>query len=417
MKKIITSLLIFVLLFNFIFCRNFVYAGEPDLPEPNGKEVLTRQNASISNTAFPELMESGTVSQRQGSGSKVAGLMVGITGGILAATLGMITGIIARLVNVIVVQIDVVMGILTATTVTSPGETKTEFFFTVDRAVFNRVNFFNANYFDTEDTYDVGEATIDASLSNNTVKEGIVEVYQISKVIALSLSLLVLIYIGIRMALSTVASDQAKYKKMFMSWVESIVILFVMVYIMVAVSELGDLLTGIFYDMRTEIIEADKDFFNDGVFENRIRNTTFIAMFDFSGLVLTFWSIVYWCLLFLEFKFFWLYTKRFLMVGLLIVVSPLIIITYSIDKAGDGKAQVFSSWIKEYVVNVLIQPLHALIYMVFVLTANAIAYRSPLVAIALLLAMGSVERMVKIVFDLKGLTTLRGINKFKVKKG
>ena len=79
MKKIITSLLIFVLLFNFIFCRNFVYAapGEPDLPEQSGKEVFTRQNASISNTALPELMESGTVSQRQGSGSKVAGLMVG----------------------------------------------------------------------------------------------------------------------------------------------------------------------------------------------------------------------------------------------------------------------------------------------------------------------------------------------------
>ena len=104
------------------------------------------------------------------------------------------------------------------------------------------------------------------------------------------------------------------------------------------------------------------------------------------------------------------------MVGLLIVVSPLIIITYSIDKAGDGRAQVFSTWMKEYVVNVLIQPLHALIYMVFVLTANAIAYKSPLVALALLLCMGSVERMVKVVFNLKGLTTLRGINKF-MKKG
>ena len=50
MKKIITSLLIFVLLFNFIFCRNCVYAfEEPDLPEASGKEVFTRQNASISN--------------------------------------------------------------------------------------------------------------------------------------------------------------------------------------------------------------------------------------------------------------------------------------------------------------------------------------------------------------------------------
>ena len=408
----------FVLLFNFIFCRCTVFAEEPDFPESTGKDVYTGQNAAISNTAIPELIESGTVSQRQGSSSKAAGLMVGVTGGILSAVLGAITGTLSRLINIFIVQVDVIMGALTATTVhLADGKTETEFFFTIDRAVFNRVNLFNANYFDTEDTYDVGGATVDASPSNLEIKKGIVYVYNVSKTLAISISLLVLIYIGIRMALSTVASDQAKYKKMFTAWVESIIILFVMVYIMVAIAEFGDLLTGIFYDMRTEIIESDKDFFDDGVFENKIRSMTLLtAIFDFSGLILTFWSIVYWCLLFLEIKFFWLYTKRLLMIGLLITVSPLIIITYSIDKAGDGKAQVFSSWMKEYVVNMLIQPLHALIYMVFVLTANAIAYKSPLVAIALLLAMGSVERMVKVVFDLKGLTTLRGINKF-MKKG
>ena len=90
------------------------------------------------------------------------------------------------------------------------------------------------------------------------------------------------------------------------------------------------------------------------------------------------------------------------MMGLLIAVSPLIIITYSIDKAGDGKAQVFSSWLKEFIVNALIQPLHALIYLIFVLSANTIAIQAPLVALALLMAMGTVERMVKVVFDLKG---------------
>lgn len=417
MKKIITSLLIVVILFNFIVCRSTVYAEyEPDLPESSGKDVYTGQNASVSNTAMPELIESGTVSQRQGSGSKASMVMVGVFGGILSSVVGSITGLIARLVNIIIIQVDVIMGVLTATTITTPSGSETEFFFTIDRAVFNRVNLFNANYFDVEDKYDVGEATVDGSVINKKIKEGIVATYEVSKTLAISISLLVLIYIGIRMALSTVASDQAKYKKMFMAWVESIIILFVTVYIMVAIAEFGDLLTGIFYNMRTDIIESDPDFFGDGVFENKIRITTFLALFDFSGLILTFWSIIYWCLLFLELKFFWLYTKRLLMVGLLIVVSPLIIITYSIDKAGDGKAQVFSSWMKEYTVNILIQPLHALIYMVFVLTANALAYKSPLVAIALLLSIGSVERMVKVVFDMKGLTTLRGVNKF-MKKG
>ena len=109
--------------------------------------------------------------------------------------------------------------------------------------------------------------------------------------------------------------------------------------------------------------------------------------------------------------------KRLLMVGFLIIISPLITITYSIDKVGDGKAQAFSIWLKEIIVNVLIQPLHALIYLIFVLTANSIAASSPLVALAMLMAMGTVERMVKVVFDMKGVLTLRGVNKFMKKEG
>ena len=417
-KKIITSLLIVVILFNFICSKMPVYAAEePDLPVSSGKDVYTGQNAAISNTAMPELIESGTVSQKQGAGSKVAMVMVGVFGGILASVVGAIGGLLSRLVNIIIIQLDVVMGVLTATTVhLASGKSETEFFFTIDRVVFNRINLFNANYFDKEAQYDVGDAKVDASDINIAIKEGVITTYEISKILAISLSLLVLIYIGIRMALSTAASDQARYKKMFMGWVESIVILFTTVYIMVAVAEFADLLTGIFYNFRTEIIESDPEFFFEGVFENKIRGLTFLALFDYSGLILTFWSIVYWCLLFLEIKFFCLYMKRLLMTGLLIVVSPLIIVTYSIDKAGDGKAQVFSSWLKEYSVNMLIQPLHALIYAIFVLTANGIAYRAPLVAIALLLSIGSVERMVKVVFDMKGLTTLKGVDKF-LKKG
>ena len=59
--------------------------------------------------------------------------------------------------------------------------------------------------------------------------------------------------------------------------------------------------------------------------------------------------------------------------------------------------------------NVLIQPLHALIYMVFVLTANNIASNSPIVAIAFLMSMGAVERMVKVVFNMKDLASLKGL--------
>lgn len=395
MKKIVTSLLIVALLFNFICCKNVVYA-EPDTGETNSTYT---EPASPSNESTADLLEKG----------ELGGDSFGV-GDAFATGIGMVTGIVARLINIFAVQIDVLMGVMTS----GEEDGETQFWFSIDRVVFNRVALFNANYFETED-YKVGEdLEIAANSSNVAVKNGIIDVYKICRALALVISLLVLIYIGIRMALSTVASDQAKYKKMFTSWVESIVVLFCMVYIMVVVMELSEALINVFYNIRCELIGANQGY---GVFEDTVRSEVWEKVFSLSGLQLTMWSIIYWCLLFSEIKFFWLYAKRLLMMGLLIIVSPLIIITYSIDKAGDGRAQVFNSWMKEFIVNALIQPLHALIYLIFLLTANAIAKQSPLVALVLLMSMGTVERMVKVVFDLKGLSTLRGVNKFLKKEG
>lgn len=402
MKKIITSLLIVVLLFNFIFCKSYVYAD----PDTKKKNSAYEGDAPVSNTGMADIIESGTASQKQGSATKSTIDM----GSLGLSAVGMVTGIVARLINIFVIQIDVLLGVMTST----EEDAETQFWFSIDRVVFNRVALFNIDYFDTESTYKVGDLEITANQSNIEIKKGIVDIYKICRALALILSVLVLIYIGIRMALSTVASDQAKYKKMFTSWVESIVLLFCMVYIMIAIISVGQALTGIFYNIRNELINSNAGY---GVFEDTVRAETWERVFSLSGLQLTIWSIIYWCLLFMEIKFFWLYAKRLLMTGLLITVSPLITITYSIDKAGDGRAQVFSSWMKEFTVNVLIQPLHALIYLIFVLTANTIAKESPLVALVLLMSMGTVERMVKVIFDLRGLTTLRGVNKFLKKEG
>lgn len=99
------------------------------------------------------------------------------------------------------------------------------------------------------------------------------------------------------------------------------------------------------------------------------------------------------------------------MVGFLIMIAPIITVTYAMDKVGDGRAQAFSVWIKEFVTNVLIQPLHALIYMVFMFSAGEIAKVSPIIAVAFILSMGAAERMIKVVFDLRGLVSLRGVDK------
>ena len=105
------------------------------------------------------------------------------------------------------------------------------------------------------------------------------------------------------------------------------------------------------------------------------------------------------------------------MIGFLIAIAPLVTITYSIDKAGDGRAQAFSNWTKEMIINVLIQPLHALIYLVIIVTANNIVLNSPTVAILLLLSMERVEKMVRTIFNINDTATFNGIKGRLLRKG
>ena len=99
-------------------------------------------------------------------------------------------------------------------------------------------------------------------------------------------------------------------------------------------------------------------------------------------------------------KFFILYFKRTLVVAFLIIIAPLITITYPIDKAGDGKAQAFNAWLSEYIFMVFVQPLHAIVYLIFMFIAGAIAEYAPLVALAFMMSLTRVEHVVKKMFDL-----------------
>ena len=54
------------------------------------------------------------------------------------------------------------------------------------------------------------------------------------------------------------------------------------------------------------------------------------------------------------------YINRMIKIAFLIIISPLISITYSIDKIGDGKSQALDTWLKEFVYTVLMYNLYGI---------------------------------------------------------
>lgn len=416
MKKVISTILTVTILINFIFI-SISYAEEDGTSSPMQDAVLGdgTENTSVipNNDAAAQLLEEGTVRTTNAQDTTVE---VNKIGGM--TILGTVIGYFALVVDILPLQLQLILSTMTMTK--TNGDTDVDFWATIERIVFNTVPLFNINYFDTGNDYSVGtgehKLTLTSSEANLAIKKSVTRIYMVCRTIAIVLSLLTLIYIGIRMATSNIATDEAKYKKMLISWAESVILIFTLVYIMVLIISFGEMLTNIFYDIKCQFIETEVEGRPQYVtFETKIVNSIINSVITASGLKLAMYSLMYWILVFSQFKFFYLYIKRVLTVGFLIMIAPLITITYSIDKVGDGKAQAFSVWFSEFIMNVLIQPLHALIYMVFMFTAGEIATFAPIVGLLFLLSLGSVEKMVKVIFNVGGITSLGGVNSFSEK--
>lgn len=221
-----------------------------------------------------------------------------------------------------------------------------DFFVTPLDVFFNRIELLDINFFDL-------------SPSNDTVKQfrlSVASWYYAVRLIALMVLVVILIYIGIRMAISTIASEKAMYKKMLVDWACSLALLFLLHYIMIFVLECN---TALVNAMGTVAVATDMT-----TFMNNLKDKAFSLVP--SSAILSFASIgVYAMIVIQTVTFVFLYMKRMVTIGFLIIIAPLITITYSMDKIGDGKAQALNKWLKEFVYNILIQPFHCILYLSF----------------------------------------------------
>ena len=96
--------------------------------------------------------------------------------------------------------------------------------------------------------------------------------------------------------------------------------------------------------------------------------------------------------------FFYTYLKRVFKLAFYTMIAPLIAFMYPIDKLGDGNAQAFNTWFKEYMFNVLVQPLHLLLYTVFIYAASELVRENIIYAIGAYGYMIAAEKFFKKIF-------------------
>lgn len=269
----------------------------------------------------------------------------------------------------------------------------------VDEIIFNQSELTSINFFEIDSqTPDVIQ----------TIRMNVATWYYVMRNLAIVILLGVLIYVGIRMAISTVASDEAKYKKMLQDWVVSLALLFVLHYIMIFTINFNNILVDIISDARDIISSRETGTLGefDGIgegFDNILNvflsNSWSISLSSGFGS-----AIIYVILVGVTIIFLIMYIKRMLTIGFLIIISPLITITYSIDKVGDGKSQALNAWLKEFIFNVLIQPFHCIIYVVFADVAMDLVIgdrtlASAVLAIIMIIFIFTAEKIVKKIFN------------------
>lgn len=261
--------------------------------------------------------------------------------------------------------------------------------FTLDKVLFNEIPLLQVNFFQMPEAGAFNSEMI-TSLRKN-VSIWYVSIRNLAAVILAIMAL----YVGIRMAISSVAEEKAKYKKMLVDWVVSLGLLFVLHYIMVFVVEINDSIVEVLRNIRDNTITGDNGSLMDTIWENSFSTISLIEQLSY--------MFIYCTLAVMTFIFFITYVKRMITIAFLIMIAPIITITYSIDRMGDGKSQALNKWFKEYIYNILLQPFQCVIYLALVNSAIAslaeeVTLASGLIAGLMVVFMYQAENIIKEIF-------------------
>lgn len=222
----------------------------------------------------------------------------------------------------------------------------------------------------------------------------------------------ILVYVGIRIILSSTASDKAKYKQMFTDWVVALCILFFIHYIMSFSVTMVESLTDSINksNKRVEIPFTPEDIKNKYKYnvtdeQSEVLKSLTLNNSDTGNISLDLmglarfkaqlnlksedttqedvvaeggrsqmaYTIIYIVLVIYTVMFLFIYIKRLIYIIFLTTIAPLVALTYPIDKMNDGQAQAFNMWLKEYIFNLLIQPMHLILYSILLGSAMELA--------------------------------------------
>lgn len=298
-KKIILSLILTIL---YIFIASFVFATEEELfPQDS---ILTKGSNAISS----------------------------LFNGLLGLLLYGLTFPIVVSIFVAYAIYSVLLGV--------PGQ-----ILTPDDIFLNRLTITDINIYINP--------TLASSAGLSGLANSISTWFRIIFLLAIALQFIALIYLAIKAMIASLASEKAVIKEMLVNWAKSVVLLFAMMFIIVAIIQLSTAFVN----------SIGKTVADSGYLDSSVAKLFGYALWPtFTTQVAAIALII--ALFAQSLSFLYAYLKRMVNVGFLIIIAPLIAVSYSIDKLGNNKSETLSGWLRDFTQKVMMQPVHLLLYVI-----------------------------------------------------
>lgn len=274
------------------------------------------------------------------------------------------------------------------------GTEEEEEVYTIEDVIFNNIPIFDINFFsDKAGGLSVAEDSV-VGIIRKTVATWYVS-FRNLVIMALSI---IIIYVGIRMAISTIPQDKAKYKEMLVGWFKSLLIVLFIHFAMYIVINLNESLVGILENAMINSVGEEQS-----IYETiRTRAYDIRPTVGIPGMIMYIALVITWV------RFLWVYAKRMFTVLILVIIAPFIGAKYAIDSASGKKGSSFGSWLYDFVMNVFLQSVHALVYITIMVTSLNLAVESVtgfIIALIFMNFMLSADELVRNImnFDKSGL--------------
>lgn len=231
--------------------------------------------------------------------------------------------------------------------------------------------------------------------------------------IAIVALLSILLYLGIRIVISSSSAEKATYKQTLLDWLIALILVFGMHYIMSFaltmtenISEILDNVTNplikVPIQINSQITSWTNDFTVVTNLPGYVRLVAGIANSNENTLVAVEYAIIYLVMIAYTIMFTIIYLKRVIYMAFLTIIAPLTAVTYPFRKKNAPGGNAFAVWLREYIVNLLIQPIHLLLYSVVIGSTMELAIEHPVYAIVALACLIPAQ---KLFFEIFGIRT------------